>query len=365
MTRSPVVYRPESAVFWLFVVTLALSTFALVAGDGAAINETLGAQVLLGPMWLVFIVLLVWLIFKFDPFRSARQYPQGLVAGTALGATTAIVMAENGNGSLSNIWARVLPPDTYALWWAALTAPIIEEASKAMCAALILVLCATVFNRISHALLVGMFVGFGFDVMEDLSYASTQALNSLDSDFSGARDNLLIRFLTAVPAHWAYTALAAVGVLLLLPSFRDRATWSRPKRLGMAAALFGSAALMHFIWDAPAPEEGLAGIAFMVLKVLLCLAIFLPTVFLLLRVERRWVITRIDQGRGTKVFDGIHPDVLDSLPTWRRRRSLQRKAADRATKKLVRADQRRALDRIQASSEPSFAASSSALTPMP
>jgi RsiW-degrading membrane proteinase PrsW (M82 family) len=368
VSKPSVLYRPESAVFWLFVVALILSVFSLLADDGAAINETLDAQLALGPLWLAFIVFLVWLILKFDPFRSARQYPQGLVAATALGATTAIAMAMSGNDALGQVWARVLPPDTQARWSAALTAPFIEEASKAICAALILVLCAAVFNRISHALLVGMFVGFGFDVMEDLSYASTEAINSLDSDIDGAGSNLAIRILTAVPAHWAYTSLAAVGVLLLLPSFHDRANWSWPKRLGVAAVLFGSASFMHFVWDSPAPDDGGAGLGMLGLKVLVNLAVFLTAVFLLLRYERRWVINRIDEGRGTELFSGIAADVLESLPTGRRRRSLQRqarKAGGRPARKSVRAAQRQALDRIQTSSATSFADSSSALTPIP
>ncbi len=43
-------------------------------------------------------------------------------------------------------------------------------------------------------------------------YNVDEAISSLDSDIAGALISLALRALTAVPAHWAYTALATVGV---------------------------------------------------------------------------------------------------------------------------------------------------------
>ncbi len=347
--RTPVIYRPESAVFWLFLIALFVGTFVLLDDSAVTINETLDAQIALGPIWLGFIVFLVWLMFKFDPFRSARQYPQALVAGTALGGTTAIAMAMNGNGALTSLWARVLDPDTLTAWSAALTAPIIEEAAKAMCAVVILVLAAPVCNRISHALLLGMFVGFGFDISEDLTYAASQAISSLDSDLSGAGSNLALRILTAVPAHWAYTSLATVGALLLLPSFAGRAHWPRSRRIPLALTLMACASLMHFIWDSPTPSWDDNGLLTLVIKVAVNTVIFLVPTLLLLRAERRWVTDQIATGRTGRLskFDAA---VLDSLPTRRTRRQLQRQfrsSGGRAAKKAIRYQQNQALDAIQ------------------
>jgi RsiW-degrading membrane proteinase PrsW (M82 family) len=345
--RVPAIYRPESAVFWLFVVALVLSTVIQLAENGAAIKETLDAQVALAPLWLGFIVFLIWLMNKFDPFRSVRAYPQVLVAGAAMGATVAVTMAMSGNTALFAVWARVLDPDVAARWSAALSAPIIEEAAKALCALVILVLAAPVFNRISHALLLGMFVGFGFDVFEDLVYATRQAIASLDSDLSGAGWNLVLRVFTAVPAHWAYTALATVGVLLLMPTFAGRDSWSWPRRVAVAVALMFSASLMHFIWDAPAPDEGPVGLGVLLGKVILNLAIFLTPVLLLLRAERAWVRSQIEQ-RPDLPFDRA---LLDSLLTRRSRRGYRKqagKSGGRKAKKAARRRQSAALDVIQA-----------------
>jgi len=343
--RIPVVYRPRSAVFWLYIIAVTVSCFLLLKTTGVAVGMTLDAQLALAPVWIAFMVFLVWLMFKFDPYRSVRRYPQALLAGTALGGTTALVMAMYGNSALGQVWGRYLSPETLAAWEPALTAPFVEEAAKAVCAALILVLCSAVFTRISHALLVGMFVGAGFDVVEDLTYTVREAINNLDSDLLGAGPNLLQRILTAIPAHWSYTALASVGVLLLLPSYAG--PWRWPRRLLTAVALLGAASFMHFVWDSPSGEDsGLPVLA----RFGINFAVFLIPVFLLLRVERGWVAQRIADARADGSLSMVSPEVLDSLTGGRSRRRLRRQArrdGGRAAKKAVRQQQREALDRIQ------------------
>lgn len=348
--RVPVVYRPESAVFWLYIVTVLLSTYLLLKDNGGPISMTMDAQIALAPIWIGFIALLLWLMFRFDPFRSVRRNPQGLLAGTALGGTTALVMAMNGNEALGGVWSRYLSPETMADWEPALTAPIIEEAAKAMCVAVILVLCAAVFHRISHALLVGMFVGFGFDIVEDLTYATREAINSLDSDIAGAGPNLILRVVTAVPAHWAYTALAAVGVLLLLPTFTGPPAWSYGRRMLLAVPLLATASLMHFVWDSPSPE-GLGG-PFLLGKLAVNIVVFLVPVLLLLRVERRWVTERIEAGRTDGSLSSVPDDVLAALTTGRARRRLRRQARKSGGRRAGRAARRQvndALDLVQRS----------------
>lgn len=291
--RRPVLYRPESAVFWLFVVALVVGTVLLLADLGAVVNETLDAHATLAPLWLAFIAFMVWLMLRFDAYRAARAYPPMLVAGAALGGTVAIVMSIRGNRALEQLWALVIPPETLGRWSAALTAPIIEEAAKAACAAVVLVLCASVCTRPSHALLVGMFTGFGFDVVEDLSYATNEAIASLDSDLSGAGSQLFIRAVTAFPAHWSYTSLVTVGILLFLPWFANPADWSPVRRRLIAVGLLASGPVMHFIWNSPPPESPGGPLMAMVVKILINLAVFLIIAVALVRTERRWVSRRV------------------------------------------------------------------------
>jgi protease PrsW len=341
--RVPVLYLPESAVFWVYVASVVIGSYMLITGNGRVIGETVDAQVVLGPVWALFVVALVWLIFEFDPYRSVRRYPQGLVAGTALGATIAVSFAIPGNESLEKVWARYIAPDTFAAWSAALTAPIIEELAKATCGALILVLCASVFNRISHALLVGMFVGLGFDVIEDLTYAAGSAVDSLNGDVAGASSEMAGRILSSVPSHWAFAALSTVGVLLLLPSFSQRAELSLAKRVPLALGLFASAWFMHFFWDSPLMREHFF------LKIAINVAIFLAWAIWLQRYESRWVSDRIAALRHTSTAD---TEILDSLPNRKLRRALRkqaRRSGGRSAVRELKRRQRAVLDEIQAS----------------
>ncbi|WP_299557888.1 PrsW family intramembrane metalloprotease [uncultured Mycolicibacterium sp.] len=332
--RPPVIYRPDSAVFWVFVAAVGVGAVTLLNYQGPALRETLDANLALAPLWTAFAAFLVWLLLRFDPFRAMRPYPQILAAGSALGATAAVAMAMQGNAALQALWAGLLPPEVLAAWSPALTAPIIEEAAKLMCAAVLLVLCAAVVTRPAHALLVGMFVGLGFDLMEDLGYASNAAIASLDSDVVGAGGSLAVRAFTAIPAHWSYTSLTTVGLLLLL----------RRQRPAAALGLLAAGPVMHFVWNAPVPDEH-AGVLLLG-KVTGTLVVYLVIVFALLRLERRWVCERI----ATAPPAGVRPEVLDSLPTARRRRALRRAArrsGGRAAARAVRAEQRAALDLLQ------------------
>lgn len=351
LLRRPVVYRPDSALFWLYVAAVFIGAFGLLLEYGGAVHETMAAELILSPVWLAFIVFLVWLMYKFDPYRSVRHYPQVLVAALALGGTIALVMAMNGNTALAGVWARYIDPDTLTGWAPALTAPIIEEAAKGLCAALVLLLCGAVFNRVSQALLVGMFVGFGFDVMEDLSYATNDALTSLDSDLLGAGQNLFVRILTAIPAHWAYTALVTVGILVLLPTFADRARLSWPKRVAIAVPLLAAGPVMHFVWDAPL--FGVLG------KFAINLVVFGIGIVLLLRYERQRLAERIAAERTSEPLASFEPAVLDSLPTGRARRKLRRVArrqGGRAARRAVARQQQAALDVLQSHNGTSLAA---------
>lgn len=350
-TRTAVLYRPGSAVFWVFVIALAAGAFALLNQEGSAIHETLDANLALAPFWVAFVAFMVWLLLRFDPFRAMRPYPQVLVAGAVLGATVAVPMAITGNTSLEALWGLVFSPEVVANWGPSLCAPIIEEASKLMCALVLLVLCASVVTRIAHALLIGMFVGLGFDLMEDLGYASSSAILSLDSDLSGAGTSLLVRAFTAVPAHWSYTSLTAVGALLLLPSFAGRRDWPAARRIPVAVGLLLAGPLMHFVWDAPLPDDYDGPLT--LVKLVGSLVFYLVIVFALLPFERRWATARIADGRDSGWLSDVSADVLDSLPTRRQRRALRkaaRKSGGRKTAKAVATQQDAALDLIQTAS---------------
>ena len=347
--RVPVIYHPRSAVFWVYVAAVALGSTVLLAQEGSVIRETLAANLSLSPLWAGFVAFMVWLMLRFDPFRTMRPYPQALVAGTAIGATTAVSMSILGNTALGSLWSLVLPRDVLARWQPALTAPLIEESAKALSAAVVLALGAGLFTRISHALLVGMFTGFGFDISEDLGYATRNAITNLDSDVAGAGQQLALRVFTAMPSHWSYTSLTVVGLVVLSAWFAPNAAWAGGRRVTVGAALLMFGPLLHFMWNSPLPDVELAGLLLLA-KLILGLAIYLAIVLWLLRYERQWVASRVDDGRRLGWLADIDGGILTSLLTRNSRRALQRSArrsGGRSAADSVAAGQRAALDRIQ------------------
>ena len=347
--RAPVIYRPGSAVFWVYVAAVTFGAIVLLAQQGGAIRETLNANLMLTPLWAGFVTFMVWVMTRFDPFRAMRPYPQALVAGTAIGATAAVAMSMTGNDALGRLWLLVLPRDVLAQWQPALTAPLVEEAAKVLCAMVVLALGAGLFTRISHALLIGMFTGFGFDLSEDLSYATRNAITNLDSDVAGAGQQLALRIFTAMPSHWSYTSLTAVGCFMLSPWFARNPGWTPARRVTVGTTLLISGPLLHFMWNSPLPNGDLAGLLLLA-KLVLGLTLYLTIVLWLLRYERRWVVSRVDDGRRAGWLADIDPRILVSLPTRNSRRALQqtaRHSGGRPAAGDVAAWQRNALDRIQ------------------
>lgn len=130
-------------------------------------------------------------------------------------------------------------------WEAALTGPVIEEILKIICVFLLIYL----FNvsRIQVVFVIGIMVGFGFQVIEDISYvvltASTNIQEIIPDTFN--------RLSGALASHWAYTGIIAVGLFSLIskhPIITKKVAWTWTL----------SPVLLHFIWNSPINDIQLA-----------------------------------------------------------------------------------------------------------
>jgi protease PrsW len=348
------VVQPRRTVFWVYVVLLLSGGAAVLADEGHGLMLTATAHLALLPVWLAFIAATGYLILLFDPFRSMRRHWSILIAAAALGATAANAVAIYGNARAGRWFGQVwgLAPSAEARLQAAFVAPLLEEVAKAICVAVILALSAPLLNRIAHALMIGMFTGFGFLIAENLNLATISGLHDPHSYRHGITQSMTYRLPTIISSHWCYTGLTAVAVLLLMPWFAERSIWSRRRRLGTAAALLVAALLMHGLWNLPQPgwlDLAVANAA----KIAVNTVVLLTVTLLLLRVERRRVLSGLAAQRDVMLAD-LDQDVLDSLPTYRQRSALRLRrlresglaAADSACR-----DQRRALDSIQAGTD--------------
>jgi hypothetical protein len=98
-------------------------------------------------------------------------------------------------------------------------------------------------------LILGAFVGLGFQISEDISYAFIGAADSF-GDVGAAWGTIVVRTLASIPSHWMYTAIFGAGLIWFIgrPGI--------PARKGLGAGLMLTAMLMHGLWDASGAIAG-------------------------------------------------------------------------------------------------------------
>ena len=119
-----------------------------------------------------------------------------------------------------------------------------EESSKAICFLLLMGLGPVVIRTVSDGLMVGAYVGLGFQVLEDLLYGQNAAAAQFGANQTDAvLGTFVLRALTGISSHALYTALFAAGLIYALGTVRSRGGWTRvvlmlaavadPRRLGL------------------------------------------------------------------------------------------------------------------------------------
>src|SRR5262249_57996701 len=114
---------------------------------------------------------------------------------------------------------------------------------------LLLVMAPQLSRRPFDGLIVGAFVGLGFQISEDISYAWIGAADAF-GDIGTAWQTIVVRTLASIPSHWMYTAIFGAGLIWFVgrPDV--------PARRGLGAALMVTAMLMHGVWDASGAIAG-------------------------------------------------------------------------------------------------------------
>jgi RsiW-degrading membrane proteinase PrsW (M82 family) len=165
--------------------------------------------------------------------------------GGGVGATYA--MALSGNAALMNLYAKTFGQVWATDWKAGLTAPFVEETAKGAVFLLLLGLAPFVIRTVYDGLIVGAYVGLGFQVLEDMLYGQQSAYMNFGVDqVSSVLHTFVLRSVTGIASHAMYTALFAAGVIYLV------GTRAQPRRVGRGLALVAAAMLIHGIWDSAA-----------------------------------------------------------------------------------------------------------------
>jgi protease PrsW len=235
--------QPHNLCFWVYVALTGLGTFHIVTqvepqvgfyGEAYAIAAVLCS--LAGLAW--------WLWFRHID-RWERQ-PLGLVlAGLFWGATAAtFAFAVTANDALLEAYAKLFGQDFASDWGAGLAAPFTEEAAK-LCGFLLLMgLAPRLVRTANDGLVIGAFIGLGFAVFEDWTYAANATAVAFSTEPVGNAVIMSgVRIASSFVSHPLFSALVCSGFVYLI------GTAAQPRRVGRGIGFILAGMLLHFCWD--------------------------------------------------------------------------------------------------------------------
>jgi len=235
--------QPRNACLWVYLLLVVLGARQLyhLASPTAGVFE----QANLAAVATSGLFCLAFLLFLHHADRYERTPGKLAVAafiGGGIGAPWA--MALPGNAAVMDLYGKSFGQVWATDWNAGLTAPFVEETAKGMVFLLLLGLAPLVIRTVYDGLIVGAYVGLGFQVLEDMLYGQNAAYGAFGMDQVGAVfHTFFIRSLSGVASHAMYTAIFAAGIVYLV------GTAAQPRRVGRGLALMASAMLVHGLWD--------------------------------------------------------------------------------------------------------------------
>jgi protease PrsW len=235
-------FQPHNLAFWVYCVLLVAGAYVLSGQVSIAAAAYSGALTSGIVAFGLLAVAYLWFIRNEDRYTTVP--PKLAAAGFAWGFVAATgAFALLANGAVIDLYAKAFGASFAFDWGAALAAPIDEELAKGAGILLLLTLAPQLIRSPFDGLILGAFVGLGFQISEDISYAWIGAANAF-GDVDAAWATIVVRTLSSIPSHWMFTAIFGAGLIWFIgrPDV--------PARKGVGAGLMLTAVLMHGLWDA-------------------------------------------------------------------------------------------------------------------
>ena len=240
--------QPHNLAFWVYCVLVAAGAFVLRGQVSIALAAYSGAFYDGAVSFALLAVAYVWFIRREDRYTTVP--PKLAATGFVWGFVGAVgAFALLGNDAVMSLYAKTFGASFAFDWGAALTAPVNEELAKGAGVLLLLVLAPRLIRSPFDGLILGAFVGLGFQISEDISYAWIGAANSF-GDVHATWETIVVRTIASIPSHWMFTAVFGAGLIWFVG--RPQV----PARRGLGAGLMLTAMLMHGLWDASGALEG-------------------------------------------------------------------------------------------------------------
>jgi RsiW-degrading membrane proteinase PrsW (M82 family) len=231
--------------FWLLLVALVLGGLASAALLALMIWNAPRAAAVTAPMLVGYTVAFLFLLRALD----YRRQPVWLVIMALLWGGGVAVAAGAGSGwGMDQVLGQAVSAEFASLWGAALVAPTAEEIAKGLGVLMLLLAAGPHLRTPFRGAIYGAFVGLGFMVVEDATYALSAADEALPDDVPSAVRILLLRFVVpGLFGHPLFTALVGAGVGYAL----TRTGVALGRRWAVLTGAFAISWLVHAMVNAP------------------------------------------------------------------------------------------------------------------
>jgi RsiW-degrading membrane proteinase PrsW (M82 family) len=280
---EPVTFlQTRNLAFWVYSLFVGIGTFSFVTRltdlpptyDSAIVVSLL--------IWTAYTVPWVILLRRADRYER-EPAKLALLAFVWGGFAAPYAIAIHGNIAFKDLYALLISPEFALNWGSALSAPLVEESAKAIGILLLIALAPHAIRSAFDGLVLGAFIGLGFQVVENVHYSLASAETTFGSDnMAGLMSTVASRgILTGLFSHALFSAIVCAGVVYLV------GTPAEPRRVVRGLALVVSAVVLHGIFDAVSVHLGFTEvlIGVNILQVVLLVVAFRITVTR----ERDWL----------------------------------------------------------------------------
>jgi RsiW-degrading membrane proteinase PrsW (M82 family) len=312
-------YQPRNCAFWGYLMLVGIGILIFVstlARQYDAYGEAIGLAV---TSFAIYAALFWWFTQYID--RYAKLPAKLMVVAFLWGGFAATgAMAANANHAIIALYAKLFGQVWALNWGPGLAAPFTEEPAKGSGLLLLIALAPRHVRTAFDGLILGAFIGLGFQIVEDISYALTSAGTQFGANQIGASiGTIILRMVSGVAAHILYSAIFCAGLVYLLGRPAE------PRRVGRGLLLVAIPILLHGLWDSLASIAGPSGLTLLGLLI----AVIVLALFIGVRVYKLTVTRERDFVRDVMAPEAarnvINQAELDAVAGNRKARKAYRK----------------------------------------
>jgi protease PrsW len=255
--RRFVFYQPRNFAFWGYLLLVGIGFLLFMsrlAREYDAYGEAIGLAV---TSFAVYAALFWWFTQHVD--RYAKLPAKLMVVAFLWGGFAATsAMAANANDAILALYGKTFGQVWALNWGAGLAAPFTEEWAKGSGLLLLIALAPRHIRTAFDGLILGAFIGLGFQIVEDITYAMTSAGTQFGANQIGASiGTIVLRMISGVAAHILYSAIFCAGVVYLLGRPAE------PRRVWRGLVLIAIPMLLHGTWDSLGAVAGPSPLKFL------------------------------------------------------------------------------------------------------